>query len=205
MEKEQAENQSLGLTTARLEALTDGVFAIAMTLLVLNLDLPETAPVAGLTLSHLLFGQTHKFFNYALSFLYLSIFWVIHHQQFHRIKRTDRLHIWLNMVILMFVALIPFSTDLVGDFRGETLSEAFFAGNFLVLGLLFWANWGYASGRGRLIHPQTEISVILRAKRRTMVLPAISFLALILAFIIPGWSSMVFLLIPFILMAKKFR
>jgi hypothetical protein len=81
----------LGMTTHRIEALTDGIFAIAMTLLVLNLALPETGN--GLTqtveLHKLLIGQTPKFFSYALSFLLLAIYWVLHHRQFHFIKRTE--------------------------------------------------------------------------------------------------------------------
>ena len=106
------------LTTRRIEALADCIFAFAMTLLVLTLTLPDVMQTK-LSLSQLLVAQWPKFFNYALSFLLLAVFWVIHHQQFHVIRRTDSRHVWINVGILMFVALMPFSTDVVGDYGGE--------------------------------------------------------------------------------------
>lgn len=88
-----------GMTTHRLEALADGIFAIAMTLLVLNLALPESGK--GLAeLRSLLLGQLDKFFSYAVSFILLAILWVRHHEQFHYIKRTDGRHLWINVFFL---------------------------------------------------------------------------------------------------------
>ena len=77
---------SLGLTTQRIETLTDGVFAIAMTLLVLTLDLPRVgAHLSNAGLWNLLNSQMDKFHNYVLSFILLAVFWLVHHQQFHYI------------------------------------------------------------------------------------------------------------------------
>src|SRR4030065_989192 len=109
------------LTTRRIEALADGIFAISMTLLVLTLTLPDMMDTK-LNLSQLLAEQWPKFFNYALSFFLLAIFWIVHHQQFHYIRRTDRTHIWINIGILMFVALVPFTTDVAGDYSGRTIA-----------------------------------------------------------------------------------
>lgn len=122
------------LTTRRIEALADGIFAFAMTLLVLTLTLPD-ATQTKLSLSQLLADQWPKFFNYALSFALLAIFWIVHHQQFHFIRRTDRTHIWINIGILMFVALVPFTTDVAGDYSRQTIAELLFSGNLLILGL----------------------------------------------------------------------
>ncbi|NAS89798.1 hypothetical protein C4E24_08740 [ANME-1 cluster archaeon AG-394-G21] len=97
----ESDASGLGMTTHRIENLADGIFSIAMTLLVLSLTLLEARTDLTLTveLQDLLFGQTHKFFNYALSFILLAIFWIIQHDQFHFIKRTDRIHLWLNKFI----------------------------------------------------------------------------------------------------------
>ena len=119
--------KKIGLTTKRIEGLTDGVFAIAMTLLVLTLEIPE--PLAENTtgmLAKLLISQRHKLFNYVLSFILLALFWIIHHRQFHLVKRTDHQHLWLNVFILMFVALIPFSTSLLGDYPRLQLTNIIF-------------------------------------------------------------------------------
>ncbi|MBC8276260.1 MAG: DUF1211 domain-containing protein, partial [Chloroflexi bacterium] len=141
MPEERSGKSRFMLTTRRIEALADGIFAIAMTLLVLTLTLPDMAQTK-LSLSQLLADQWPKFFNYALSFVLLAIFWIVHHQQFHVIRRTDRGHVWINIGILMFVALMPFSTDVVGSYGNETLAELLFSANLMILGLLFLLNWG---------------------------------------------------------------
>ena len=83
-------SQELGLTPRRLEALTDGIFAIAMTLLVLTLNIGKiTEGLTSASLHKLLLEQIPKFYNYALSFVLLAIFWMVHHQQFHFIKQTN--------------------------------------------------------------------------------------------------------------------
>lgn len=195
-----------GLTTRRLEALTDGIFAIAMTLLVLTLDLGEV--VSGLTqtkLHHLLLAQLPKFYNYALSFVLLAIFWILHHQQFHYIKKTDQRHLWINIFILMFVALIPFSTSLVGDYSNDWMAEFFFGTNIFILGMLFSLNWHYSTRDYRLIEGKLEQRHIRVGTRRGLVTPLVSLLAILTAFVNPTCSPYVYLLIPVILSLPLFR
>ncbi|MEA3492869.1 MAG: TMEM175 family protein [Candidatus Margulisiibacteriota bacterium] len=200
MVEAEGNKQDLGLTTNRIEALTDGIFAIAMTLQVLSLNLPETASIlneAGL--HHLLMDQFDKFFNYARSFLLLAIFWIIHHQQFHSIIRTDRKHLWINIFMLMFVALIPFSTTLVGNFNNDWMAEFFFGGNLFFVGLFIQLNWLYAANNHRLVrrnYPQDKINI---GKKRGMITPAISLLAMGISIVNPSLASYTYLLIPIIL------
>ncbi len=195
------------MTTHRIENLADGIFSIAMTLLVLNLALPEVE--TGLTLTTelhtLLFGQTHKFFNYALSFILLAIFWIIQHQQFHFIKRTDHTHLWINIFSLMFVALVPFSTSLTGDYPNETVAKLFFDLNLFILGTLNVLNWTYATKDYRLVDRGLDPRRIAMGNRRDAVIPATILLAMVLSLIIPKWSSCVYLLIPIMLAHPWFR
>lgn len=194
------------LTTHRLEALADGIFAIAMTLLVLNLTLPDGPPgTAQTSLADLITGQGYKFFNYALSFLLLAIYWIVHHQQFHHIKRVDTRLLWINIFMLMFVALIPFSTDVVGDYSGQTLGELFFAGNLFILSLLFLLNWIYATQNHRLVDEDMNESWIKQGNRRNLVTTSVSLLVIILAFIIPQHCLWFYLLSPILLSLKPFR
>jgi uncharacterized membrane protein len=96
----------------RLEILTDGVFAIVMTLLVLEITLPEIAqPTLQAELPQKLLELWPKLFKYALSFLVLGILWGFHHLVFHSIKHSNMALVWLNILFLMFVTLIPFSTS----------------------------------------------------------------------------------------------
>jgi uncharacterized membrane protein len=192
------------LTTRRIEALADGIFAIAMTLLVLTLTLPDMT-VTKLSLSQLLAEQWPKFFNYALSFVLLAIFWMVHHQQFHVIRRTDRWHVWINVGILMFVALMPFSTDVVGDYSHQTLAELVFSANLMILGLLFLLNWWYACRDHRLVDPDLDVETIFRGIRRNSITPVIAAISMVLSVFMPGWGLWVYILIPIIQMLPGFR
>ena len=194
------------LTTRRIESLSDAIFAFAMTLLVLNLVIPDSS--AGLStagLNDLLLSQLHKFFNYALSFVLLAIFWIAHHQQFNYIQRSDSRLTWINIIILMFVALMPFTNDLAGDFSGKTTAEILFVGNILVLGLLFLVNWVYATRGSRLVDHDLDRALVSRGIRRNLVLPTVSIVALALSVFIPPWSLWVYLLVPVVLWLKPFR
>ncbi len=196
-----------GVTTHRIEALTDGIFAIAMTLLVLTLDIPEakTELTQTVELYSLLIGQMHKFFNYALSFLLLAIFWVKHHQQFHFIKRTNRKHLWINIVTLMFIALIPFSTSLIGDYNDDRVAEFFFASNLFIIGMLFLWNWVYATKGHRLVDRSLDPQRIALWKKRGAVIPLVSLLAMVLSLTNPQFTFYAYLLIPIILALPHFR
>ena len=193
------------MTTHRIEALTDGIYAIAMTLLVLNLALPEVGTDQAVQLHDALFGQAHKFFNYALSFILLAIFWIIHHDQFHFIKRIDRNLLWLNIFCLMFVALIPFSTSIIGDYPDETIAKLFFDSNLFMLGLFNSLNWVYATKGYRLVDRSIDPRRIAIGKRRSAVTPIVALMAMGLSVITPQWSSCVYFLIPVLLAHPQFR
>ncbi len=204
MAESSREKSTVSLSTSRLEALTDGIFAIAMTLLVLTLTLPD-AMQTKLGLSDLLIGQWPKFFNYALSFLLLAVFWVVDHRQFHFIHRTDGKHLWINIGILMFVALMPFTTDVVGDYSHQALAELLFSGNLFILGLLFLLNWWYACYHHRLVAPDLDKKIILTGIRANFVTPVIALVSMGLSVILPRWALWVYILIPVIQLHPWFR
>jgi uncharacterized membrane protein len=198
------EKPDFGMTTARLASLSDNVFSVAMTLLVFNLTIPAAQKFSELELHVILRGQWHKFLNYFISFLLLAILWEVHHRQFQYIRRTDRTHLWLNILILMFVALMPFSTSLIGDFGGSRTAGAFFSANMVVLAVLFHVNWVYAMKGSRLVHPGLS-EESLRGRRRSVVFLLASLLAFVLSFFIAEWCSLSFLLIPIVNTLPGFR
>jgi uncharacterized membrane protein len=204
MSEERSGKTRFVLTTRRIEALADAIFAFAMTLLVLTLALPD-ATQTKLSLSQLLADQWPKFFNYGLSFLLLAIFWIVHHQQFHLIRRTDRRHVWINIGILMFVALMPFSTDVVGDYEHETLAELLFSANLLILGLLFLLNWWYACWNHRLVDHDLSRETIVSGIRRGCITPVVAAVSMVLSLFIPRWGLTVYMLIPVIQLHPWFR
>jgi uncharacterized membrane protein len=196
---------NLGMTTTRIESLADNVFSVAMTLLVFNLTIPEVLRLSDTELHVLLLNQWHKFINYFMSFLLLAILWIVHHQQFHFIRRTNRVHLWINIFILMFVVLMPFSTSLIGDYGGQTTSSAFFSANMVVLALLFHVNWTYAIKDHRLVRHDLALESLRTGTKRSIVFILVSLLALILSFFIPHWSTLAYMFIPLIHSLKPFR
>ncbi|MCX5997354.1 MAG: TMEM175 family protein [Chloroflexi bacterium] len=190
--------------TKRIEALADGIFAIAMTLLVLNLSFPlvESSPQS---LLKMLSGQVADFLSYGLSFILLAIFWIMHHQQFHYIQSTDSKHLWINIFILMFVALVPFSTSIIGDYGVNMIADVFFSSNILIIGFLFLINWVYATGKCRLVSLDLDRQIIVRTVWRISVIPIVSLLAIIVSLFSPFGSVWLFILIPIIQFLKPFR
>jgi uncharacterized membrane protein len=127
------------VTTSRLEAFSDGVIAVAITLLVLNIDLPDLKP--GESLAHGLVDQWPVYAAYVVSFLTIGIIWVNHHVMIGRLREADRMILFLNLMLLMSIAVLPFATKLMAAYlrepSGQHLAAAVYAGAFLVMGLFF--------------------------------------------------------------------
>lgn len=138
--------------TTRIEALSDGVFAIVMTLLVLELkvpELPRDAPAAEVWRGFRELGPI--FFSYFLTFTLAGAFWFWHHRAFHELTRVDGPLFALNLAFLAFVALLPFSTAMLGAFRlRQPVSLACYFGNLLALAVALTAFWFYARRAGVL-------------------------------------------------------
>src|SRR5262245_19664088 len=105
------------MESRRVEALGDGIFAISMTLLVLELHVPALAATAsGGELARELLHAWPKFAAYCGTFLILGVFWIGHHNQFHYIRRTDRSFLWINILFFLCVGFMPYCTALLGSF-----------------------------------------------------------------------------------------
>ena len=202
---ESTEKQHYLLTKNRIEALADGIFAFAMTLLVLNLAIPGDVQGANADLANILFSQAHRFFNYALAFVLLGTLWMVHHQQFHSIEKVDFRLLWINIFILMFIALMPFSTDLIGDYPGTKVAKIFFCSNLFIIGSLYFCNWMYATKNHRLVASDIGDRKIQQGIRRSLVTPAVSVLAIAITFLVPSWSLLTYLLVLVISSTKPFR
>lgn len=198
MENKQQESE-LNMQPHRLEALTDGIFAFAMTLLVLSINLPT--PNATADVGAYIVSQFQNFWTFAISFLLLAFFWVNYSQQYHHIKKTDAVTFRLNIFILLFVVLMPFSTSLMNDFTSDRSAELFFNGNFLILCVLLLINWQYCLRKHYI--EVTNAKHIAVASRNFLFLLIPPLLALGICFIYPGWSTLSYLLIPILLFFSK--
>ena len=128
------------MTKGRLEAFSDGVIAIAATLLVLNLKVP---PAGGRSLGHELAQQWPSYAAYATSFLTIGIIWTNHHRTIERLRLVDQSVMIINLLLLMCVGILPWTTALLAEYlrrgSGQGLAAAIYAGSFLLMSLVFYA------------------------------------------------------------------
>jgi uncharacterized membrane protein len=141
--------------TTRLETFSDGVFAIAATLLVLEINVPH--PLRH-SLGTELLDLWPSYLAYATSFLTIGIIWVNHHAIFELIARADRTLLFVNTVFLLVVAFIPFPTKLVAEFLqsgdDERAAVLAYGCTFTLMAVLYGTLWFYAARGRRLIHPE---------------------------------------------------
>jgi uncharacterized membrane protein len=138
--------------TARLETFSDGVFAIAITLLVLLFDVPDVS--GGESLTHALAHQWPSYASYVVSFVTVGIIWVNHHTLFRHIARVDRLFLFVNVVFLMTVAFIPYPTAVVARYMrtGDARAAAVLYGIAMTaMAVSFNVLWQYAARGYRLL------------------------------------------------------
>ncbi|MDR6199223.1 putative membrane protein [Microbacterium sp. SORGH_AS428] len=133
------------VSTRRLEAYTDGVFAIAATLLVLDLTARTFEGVrSDADLWAALVGMSQPFFTFLVSFLILSLMWRAHVEQFEHISRIDALGTWINAARLFFIVLVPFTSTINNEFSDLVLGRMMLPINFFLAIGCSWAQWAWA-------------------------------------------------------------
>jgi uncharacterized membrane protein len=195
---ESSENRpTAGLNTNRIEAFSDGVFAVAITLLVLNLQVPQlAASVVSRELVAKLIELWPKLLIYVLSFVIVGIYWVAHHNSFHYIKRSNRTLLWLNLLLLLFIVFIPFPTALVGEYPEQQVSVVIYGSTLVITGLVLQLLWWYATSKYRLVDREIDPHLVKRATRRNLAAPLIYLLAIGASFLSVQISLIIFILVP---------
>jgi uncharacterized membrane protein len=188
-----------GLSKARVEALTDGIFAVAMTLLILDVKVPVVAHATALAGE--LLALWPKCLSYLISFVMLGVYWVGHHAQFHVIRHTDRLLLWINILFMMTISFLPFSTALLSTYPHERLAIMVYGANLIVIGLILYGHWSYATRGHRLVHRDLEARIIRFASRRVLIGPALFAVAIGVSFFATALSLVIFLCAPLVYLA----
>jgi uncharacterized membrane protein len=176
--------------TGRIEAFSDGVFAIAITLLIIEIGVPHAEGTESL--SDKLVRLWPSYLGYAISFLVIGTVWANHHNRFRLISRSDHVLLFLNIVFLMCVAFIPFPTALLAEYIREveyrTTAVAVYSGTLAVTAVFFTLLWLYVAGGRRLVDRSVD-PLLLRAMTRRYVFGMLLYLlAFALAFLSPAAS-----------------
>jgi uncharacterized membrane protein len=154
----------------RLEALSDAVFAIVMTLLVLDLKVPANLPPGGLRAA--LLQDSHAWFSFALTFCIAAIFWTFQHRVFDLIENTGSEALFLTFVFLGFVSLLPFSTSLIGQQSIARLAFVLYFSNQFAIAFALTLKMEFAHYRGRLREGVDALSLRFQLYRICLVMGA---------------------------------
>lgn len=154
--------------TGRLEAYSDGVFAIVATLLVLELKVPHLEVVTPEGLWLAVRTLWPKFFSFAVSFFVVTIFWVNHHHFCHRITHSDWKLMWLNSLLLFWLTVLPFTTAFLGDYPDQPLVIGLYAMTLCLASLSFTAMGHYVFFKSELLEPWISQAHRVKEWRRSM-------------------------------------
>ncbi len=170
--------------TGRVEAFSDGVFGIAITLLVLDLKVPPPSEAGGLAAA--LLHQWPVYLSYVTSFLTVLIMWMNHHKLFRHIHRINHAFLILNGLLLMGVTLVPFPTALLADYISQPdahVAAAVYSGWFVAVAILFNLMWRYAAHRGRLLSRSHDKQAVAGITRQYSFGPLLYLTSFVLAFL----------------------
>jgi uncharacterized membrane protein len=172
-------------TTHRLEAFSDAVLAIAITLLVLEISVPESR--SGHLFDDLL-DAWPSYVAFILSFVVIGIMWVSHHSMFERIARVDRGLLFTNLLLLLGIAFLPFPTALLASYAEDggsnaSVAAAVYSGTMVAIGLAFTGMWMYLDRHRDLLIEGIDPALLGRSVKRSFVGPVVYALSIGLAFV----------------------
>lgn len=181
-------NKIAGKDTGRIIAISDGVFAVAMTLLVLEIRVPILETIKSDSELIAAFIQLKsKFLVYFLAFITTGIFWMGHAAQYKHIEKSDRNLSWINLIFLLTVTLLPFTTAFLGDYTDFRFPIFIYWFNILLMGLFLYINWKYACKKEFI--PKETIAILDKPMRKRIIAAqSLYFLGTMLCFINPYLS-----------------
>jgi uncharacterized membrane protein len=178
----------------RVVFFSDAVFAIAMTLLVLDLRIPVVRSGNDRQLWHLLADQMSSFWSFALTFFVIGLLWMAHHRKFRYIRRYDDRLLWLNLMFLFLIAFLPFPTAVLGR-NGGRAATIFYASAMAATGIVSWLLTYYAYRRHRLIDSGVDQALIAHWMRRSAALPLVFLASIPVAFLSSAVAQSMWLLV----------
>jgi len=193
----------------RIVNLSDGIFAIAITLLVLDIKVPDIPEnMVSSQLSGALLSLWPKYLGYLLSFVGISAFWLIHHSIFRPIRAYDRTLLYLNFLFLMVIAFVPFPTSLLGEYGDHQLPVAIYAATLAVGRLLLTAIFWYSTNNDRLLDEPHDPATVRFFLLRGLTIPAIFSLSIVISFFsvaVAIWTWLIMLAVDAFVIRRRFR
>jgi uncharacterized membrane protein len=182
-----------GLSKHRLEMLTDGVYAIAITLLVLELKVPgHAAGESQVDLLHALGHLIPKFVAWLMSFFILCIFWIAHHRMFLWVRSVDMKAMWITLLTLLGASFLPFASALVGEHASAFISQLIYAADMAFMGLMNLWLLGHLQRHPELCREDIHAGVFRGARFRCWGIVGTAALAVAIALVEPRFATSAF-------------
>jgi uncharacterized membrane protein len=163
---------------------SDAVFAIAITLLALDITIPKPKHVIGRELSGVVLAQWPDILSFAVSFLIIGAYWMAHHRIFHYIERYDATLLWLNLLFLMSIAFLPFPDRVLSEWGDkEQFALVFYATSVAVAGLLLSLLWWYATRGRRLVDTDIDPRLVRYFFSRGLMPPLVFLISVGISFV----------------------
>jgi uncharacterized membrane protein len=176
-------NSFAGGDVGRIEALSDGIFAFAATVLVLDFRSPEPADIhSNAELLSALVASSHRLMPWLLSLLTLGIFWVAQQTQLSHLARSNRDLTWLHLTLLAIVTVLPFTTRLLADFFTYPLAFVIYWLNIMLLGVAVYVTWAYAE-RAKLVRDDAPRELSGAFRRRVIVAQSLYAVGALIGFL----------------------
>ena len=199
----------LAMSTTRIEAFSDGVFAIAITLLIIEIKVPDIEMLHNHTLAYYIKQQWPKYLAYIFSFIVIGIYWANHHHFFKLFVRADHTFNLLNVFFLMMIAFLPFPTGVFGEFISDPLHRetalTFYSIALFLPSLLWLIIWLYGSHKRKLTHPRLKEKFIKKLTTIYILSNIFYALAIVLSFfsMIASLIVIILLTLVYLLPPKK--
>ena len=180
------EREQAGRELDRLVFFSDAVFAIAITILVLDLRVPDIpSELVSRELPSRIVELGPKFLSYVISFLVLAVYWQAHHRVFKPIRGYDGTLLWLNFLFLMAIAFLPFPTSLIGEYAEEQISVMIYAANAALASLLLVTISLYATSGHRLVSPEHDDESERIQRAQGLAVPVVFLASIGVSFLSP--------------------
>jgi uncharacterized membrane protein len=194
-----SKSSALMVSKHRVDALTDGVFAIVMTLLVLELKIPDFPRNASVgEIGHALAHERPVIFSFVITFMFAALFWYLHHVTLNFIREFKPRLVVLNLAFLMFVSLLPFSVGMLGHFMQNPLAQTLYFGNYFLIAAFLFLQWRSALSLGLIVNPEGREAGVFGI--RLAAIPLGALLAIGTAWSNTTWSFYTFM---FVLLASR--
>jgi uncharacterized membrane protein len=205
MENKAPENFETAEWRLRLRFLADIIFATAMTIMILNIEIPEFGHITDTKeLAEFLLKQLNSMWVFFIAFVVIAVYWMKHLEHFSAILIVNQTFIWFQLLFLASIMLIPFWNTYIERFPENVAIRVLLSINMVLVGGFSYLSLNYAANpKHRLLHGSIPDKTIRDAKRQILTEPAIAILAAGLAYINPVWWDVAFILVPLAFMARK--